>query len=192
MPSFKALFLNSNLGSSIIAILLLLFPLFWASSCLKQYGGDLINSWNSENWPSVEGAVEKTELKHYYTKRKTEARTYPVYYPVITYTYSVNSKVYTSQRLTYQISHRNRLEQGCIHTAFSKEKASGIIERYKKNSKVTVYYSSLCPGNSVLEPGAGTWYYYWNTVLSLIVCLILGILLLYFLYLSIVAVIHGK
>jgi len=103
---------------------------------------------DSRNWPSVKGKVLKSNL----IASSGNNRNYSHYYaPQITYTYTVNNKNYTSQRIALGM-------RAFVRTSEIYER---YLERYPKDSVVNVYYNSANPEIALLELGVAnlTWYY---------------------------------
>ena len=91
----------------------------------------------SSHWLYVKGQVAATELD-----RKSDGEGGWEYYPMITYTYSIDGQQYESQRIIFG---------GPVGT--SKFLAEEELSRYWPGKKVNVYYDPEDPAQTVLAPG---------------------------------------
>lgn len=91
----------------------------------------LKNAAESNNWPVTSGIITGSRVGGAIK-----------YYPALTYTYTVDSTVYTSDR----IANMNFLTK-------NQSVAEEVLNRYPLNSEVKVYYQSTDPSKAFLEPG---------------------------------------
>ena len=92
----------------------------------------------STSWPTVEGQVTASGLYSHRSDDKT------VYRPSIVYTYTVDGRQYSGQRIS------------AVAAYTSRGRAEASRARYEAGTAVLVYYDPESPGSSVLEPGAGS------------------------------------
>jgi len=85
----------------------------------------------SVNWPTTTGKISTSEIKKAMFRRQ----------PQITYTYSVNDKPYTSQRVSFAGGYKPR-------------EVDPILARYPVGSDVTVAHDPQNPAEATLETGA--------------------------------------
>ena len=67
------------------------------------------------------------------------------YYPFVSYTYTVDSAVYTSDRISnmnFNTKNRSEVEK--------------VIKKYPRGSEIKVYYNKTDPSIALLEPGINT------------------------------------
>jgi hypothetical protein len=107
------------------------------------FGGiKLLQAYESENWPQVEGKIVKSEIK--IGERRDEGRTYTVYSPAIEYKYVVNDEEYSN----------NQISSGFDQSSRSRSSAESRLRPYPLNSSVNVYYNPEAFHDSRLEVGA--------------------------------------
>jgi hypothetical protein len=85
----------------------------------------------SVNWPTTMGKISASDIKKVMFRRQ----------PQITYIYSVNDKLYTSQRVSFASGYKS---QEVDHT----------VARYPVGSEVTVAHDPQNPAEATLETGA--------------------------------------
>jgi hypothetical protein len=101
-----------------------------------------IKSVDSENWPSVQGAVLSSEIITR-TEREPDSHFDDYYYtPKVSYNYTVNGNGHTSDRIAFIVSEE-----------VVKNEVQKIIDNYPVGKTVTVYYNPDNPSEAVLEPG---------------------------------------
>jgi len=85
----------------------------------------------SVNWPTTTGKISASEIKKVMFRRQ----------PPITYTYSVNDKLYTSQRVSFA-------------GGYKPKDVDPTLARYPVGSDVTVAHDPQNPAEATLETGA--------------------------------------
>ncbi|MFL6520848.1 MAG: DUF3592 domain-containing protein [Chthoniobacterales bacterium] len=85
----------------------------------------------SVNWPTTTGQVTASDIKKVVFRRQ----------PQITYTYSVNDKAYTSQRVSFA-------------GGYKPKEVDPTLARYPVGSDVTVAHDPQNPAEATLETGA--------------------------------------
>ena len=117
----------------IIIIALLAFGLIFGGFGLYKYN----TGKQSVSWPIVQGKM-------------THARAVPTtiqnrhkYRLSVTYTYTIDGKSYTGDRITASDGYQKTLSS-----------AKNILSKYPVGGEISVYYSPTNPGSSVLETGA--------------------------------------
>jgi Protein of unknown function (DUF3592) len=85
----------------------------------------------SVNWPTTTGKISTSEIKKVMFRRQ----------PQITYTYSVNDKPYTSQRVSFA-------------GGYKPKDVDPTLARYPVGSDVTVAHDPQNPAEATLETGA--------------------------------------
>ena len=91
----------------------------------------LKNAAESKRWPITNGTVTRSEVGGAMK-----------YYPSVNYTYSVDSVVYTSDRISnmnFNTKNRSVVEE--------------VLKKYPLDSEIKVYYNSADPSKAILEPG---------------------------------------
>lgn len=98
----------------------------------------------SSDWPSVTGTIVSSDVSSHRSTSGSgsKKKTSTVYEPVITYTYKVDGKSYTSDRITTG-----------DYSSSSSKRAYRIANKYQEGSDTKVYYNPDEPYLSVLEPG---------------------------------------
>ena len=107
----------------------------------------LWKSRDSDNWNITTGIITKSKVFEPYRRGNPSA-------PIVHYEYSINGKIYKSDRIFW----------GNVHTSGTLDAAQKVVDKYKEGAKVTVYYNQSDERESVLEPGSAQ-----GTVLSLVV-----------------------
>ena len=98
----------------------------------------LLRAHASENWPSVEGRIVQSEVK----KRGSGANSSKRFYAEVSYEFSVDGATFTGNRIVFEYLRKGSITQ-----------AKGIVNRYRKGKKVTVFYMPEDPEQCVLQPG---------------------------------------
>ncbi len=94
----------------------------------------LKNAAETNRWPITNGKVISSEVGGVMK-----------YYPFVSYTYIVDSTEYTSDRISnmnYNTKNRSVVEEA--------------LKKYPLDSEIKVYYNSMDPSKSLLEPGIET------------------------------------
>jgi len=94
----------------------------------------LKNAADTNNWPVANGTVTSSEVGG--TMK---------YYPSVSYTYIVDSNVYTSNiisSMNFNTKNRSVVEE--------------VLKKYPVDSEIKVYYCSEDPSRALLEPGINT------------------------------------
>jgi Protein of unknown function (DUF3592) len=107
-----------------------------AASSLKQAG-------RSENWPGVQGKIIESRIDKQ-NKLEYDAADSTTYTPVVRYTYSLQGKEYTGERVAFGMTNKNR------------NPASELVKRYPLDELVMVYYNPEKPEEAVLERASGS------------------------------------
>lgn len=127
--------LNPKIIIRIILVTLLLFGIGFSI-----YGFySLQDALNSKTWPSVDGKIISSEIK----TRISSTSTKNEYEPIIRYEYSVEGKIYISDKILFGSAIYLR-----------KKVAENFLNNYKVGKKVQAFYNPNNPNISVLEPGA--------------------------------------
>jgi len=98
----------------------------------------------SESWPGVQGRIiesrvdKRTEVDYDSPADRT------AYIPVVRYTYSLQGKEYTGDRIAFGVKNRNP------------NPASEVVNRYPVDKQVMVYYNPEKPEQAVLEQASGS------------------------------------
>ena len=128
----------------------------------------LIQAFASSSWPTVEGVVERVQIRRD-TSGSGSTRTVSYRYTV-EYAYEVGGTAYTS----------DKLEMGSGNTAGREpthgEASAAARKRFPRGKAVTVYYDPDDPGMAVLAPGArlSNWGAYMPALLGLFFALVGG------------------
>lgn len=115
-----------------IGIVFLLFSCFFFLNSLRQ----LALGYSSLNYIEATGTITQSELK-------ITGDRFPVYKPIIRYTYSFDGKSYDGERFSYK---------GPLLTR-DQARAEDIMSRFPLGKKVVVYVNPRVPSSSVLEKG---------------------------------------
>ena len=94
----------------------------------------LKNAADTNNWPITNGTVTRSEVGGAMK-----------YYPSVSYTYIVDSTVYTSNiisSMNFNTKNRSVVEE--------------VLKKYPVDSEINVYYCSEDPSRALLEPGINT------------------------------------
>jgi len=94
----------------------------------------LKNAADTNNWPITNGTVTSSEVGGAMK-----------YYPSVSYTYIVDSTVYTSNiisSMNFNTKNRSVVEE--------------VLKKYPVDSEIKVYYCSEDPSRALLEPGINT------------------------------------
>ena len=110
----------------------------------------------SVEWPSVEGKVIKSELSPSTFARRRGGVNYS---PNIRYSYTVNGRKLTSNRIMF----------GGV-MAGRASKMQKYIERYPEDSIVKIYYDPTNPESAVLEPNVNDASFYYAVASFLALC----------------------
>jgi Protein of unknown function (DUF3592) len=98
----------------------------------------------SENWPGVQGRIiesrvdKRTEVDYDSPADRTN------FIPVVRYTYSLQGKEYTGERVAFGVKNTNR------------NPAAEVVNRYPLDKLVMVYYNPEKPEEAVLERASGS------------------------------------
>jgi hypothetical protein len=93
------------------------------------------------SWPSIPGLVGHSDIHSHRGKKST------TYAPEVEYAYTVNGVQYVSKKITL------------INTSSNYSNAEKVIEKYPRESLVTVYYNPMNPAEAVLELGISSGIY---------------------------------
>jgi hypothetical protein len=110
-----------------------------------------VRSSASAAWPAVEGVITVSEIEVRQETRERrrgtssikERRVVDVYEADVKYTYTVDGKGYTGDRITY-----------FSHATDSEALAREDVEKYPVGKKVPVHHDPEDPSTAVLEPGS--------------------------------------
>jgi len=103
----------------------------------------------SKNWPTTQGVVTSsfaepfTAFEKEDSEDESETAQHAIYYPKIEYTYSVDGKSYTSDRLGYARPFPKE----------EKQEALEVLTPYPVGSDVAVHYRPSSPDFALLNPG---------------------------------------
>jgi hypothetical protein len=89
---------------------------------------------DAKRWPVTNGTVTRSEVAGAIK-----------YYPSVTYTYTIDSLVYNSDKISninFNTKNRSVVEK--------------FLNKYPMGSKIKVYYNISEPSNALLEPGINT------------------------------------
>ncbi|MEF8879122.1 MAG: DUF3592 domain-containing protein [Candidatus Thermoplasmatota archaeon] len=125
---------------------------------------------DSLNWDNTDGKITHSEVvrERVYDRDSVNKYTYSAY---VQYEYQVGNKTYTSDTVSFG---------GKGFSSSDKGYAEGIVDKYPEGENVTVHYNPDKPSEAVLEPGLNI-----MSIIPIIfgvVLLIVGIAILYFLY----------
>ncbi len=118
--------------------------------------GTLLTSWGifnlrdasaSSGWPTADGRVLSSRVER--SRGSSDSRDSYRYSPAIRYSYSVDGKQYTGDRVSFRDDHYGR-----------REKAQRIVDEYATGSSVPVRFKPDDPSQAVLEAD-----YDWSTYL---------------------------
>ena len=94
----------------------------------------LKNAAETNRWPVTNGTIISSDVAGVMK-----------YYPFVSYTYTVDSVVYTSDRISnmnFNTKNRSVVEE--------------VLKKYPLGSEIKVYYSNADPSLALLEPGINT------------------------------------
>ncbi len=114
---------------------------------------------DSENWPSVEGTVQSLAYRPIGMGRSGDG-----WHLTVDYTYSVEGRVYTSDRL--------RFAKG--FAGLDEKKMAVAREQYAEGARITVYHHPRRPSLSVLIPGVGS-HIWMGLILGLVLLLVAAV-----------------
>jgi len=118
----------------------------------------------SKEWPNANGEVISAVIRGGHLGSDNE------FLPIVTYQYTVNEKIFSSQRLTFNDQN---------HTSLRSE-AKRRLKQYPIGSKVQVFYDPEDPAEAVLQTGVPLSFYMYRVVMWLIllggVVTLLGVL----------------
>jgi len=117
-----------------------------------------VRAQQSTSWPSVEGRITSSEVRSEQvtgsgasrTRRMRHSHSVTVYYPAITYEYTVDGRKFSSSRGTFA-AWRN--DASSWEHAADSRRAEAICRRYPVGKVVTAYHDPTDPEFAVLEPG---------------------------------------
>jgi hypothetical protein len=136
LPAWARVFVN-GLFFMIPIIFLLVGALF---------AGDEIKLWTrhtaSAEWPKTTATITHTEVTTTTTHGRGGTHTY--YHIHIEYSYSVNGRVYTSTRITFQDGDTRTIRD-------NPGKAYGYADKFVEGSTVEIWYNPEQPKDSILE-----------------------------------------
>jgi len=121
----------------------IIFLIIFTESALLYLGFDTyLNSKSCANWPTTKGIVLESEIYEVWgivnkNTKHNEAH--------IKYKYSVNSKEYTSEKVSYR----------------NIKKPTLVVKKYPKGKEIIVYYKPNNPKISVIETGFSNKSYLW-------------------------------
>ncbi len=116
----------------------------------------------AESWSQVAGIVQKSELSIEHSRDSDGDRS-THYYPLVTYSYIVDSLSYTNNAISFGKS------------SLSKKRSLSKLAEYPQGATVNVYYDPADPTQAVLEPKASSFV----TILFGIILVITGIYLFF-------------
>jgi hypothetical protein len=96
---------------------------------------NLRKSRKSEYWHITTGNITKSYVFESYRKGNPAV-------PIVQYEYSLHGKTYQSDRIFW----------GNLHTSGTLDAAQQVVNKYRKGTKVTVYFNPNNAKESVLEP----------------------------------------
>ena len=121
----------------------------------------------SGEWPSIKGMVNESKVAVINTRGG------PQYLPHVKYTYTIEEREYTSQRI--YVGHN----WWTSWWTSSKERVQDQLQPYRENQPISVYYNPEDPADAVLEAGLtkGAWStLFIGVMLTLLGAVILGII----------------
>ena len=98
----------------------------------------LLRSHASEHWPSTEGRIVTSEV----INRGGQGSDSKRHYAEVSYEFTVGGVDYKGDRIVFEYVRKGSIAQ-----------AKGIVDRYRKGKKVTVFYMPKNPKQCVLQPG---------------------------------------
>lgn len=116
--------------------------LFLLGAAFLNYGiSEIKQAKRSVDWPSVSGTVTTSEKEKRTTTEGTGSskRTVTYYSAIIDYTYQVDGKTHTSNRIAFGGQNRHQTTE--------------LLNRYPLNKSVDVFYDPDQPAEAVLEKG---------------------------------------
>jgi hypothetical protein len=107
---------------------------------------EIVSGWSSAKWPTVEGTITTSSVETHAGIGNKGI----FYHPQIVYSYIVDGKQLTSNRVAFGATNTN-----------DPSDAQRIVDKYPKGKTVTVSYDSDENQESLLEPGLriGAWGY---------------------------------
>jgi hypothetical protein len=138
--------MDTSTSKSIIPVFVFFLTLLLAWFIYSAIG--LTKGLSTLGWPETQGKVISCEVK-----RVPSSKGPSKFQPVISYSYSVNSVEYTSNRYS------STMARG------SSQWAKEVIGKHPKNSSIQVYYNPNNPTESVLDPGLQS-DDFWMTIFS--------------------------
>jgi hypothetical protein len=137
LPAWARIFVN---GLFFMIPIILLVGGAWAT-------GDEINLWRrhtaSAQWPKTPATITHTEVTSY-TTHSSKAGTHTYYHIHIEYSYTVDGRVYTSTRITFQDGDTRTIRD-------NPGKAYGYADKFVEGSTVEIWYNPEQPQDSILE-----------------------------------------
>ncbi len=91
----------------------------------------------SRSWPTTDGVVTYSEV---YTSSDSDGTTYGA---TVNYRYTVNDQSYNGDKISLT-----------DYSSSSRGRAEDLVEQYRPDTRVTVYYDPDDPGKAILETGA--------------------------------------
>ncbi len=98
-------------------------------------------AWESENWPHVDGTIIESKVG-LHTSRSSNGRSSTSYSVDVGYSYTVEGKEFTGDRLRFGEMNSNK-----------RRDANSKAKKFGEGKQVKVYYDPEEPAESVLEPG---------------------------------------
>jgi hypothetical protein len=96
---------------------------------------------DSQSWPTTGGQITAASVVTSESAPDDDGRTYPLYYPLVKYEYTLNGQDYTSDRLAF----------GGRKTFKRHDQAAQEMAHYPVGKAVTLHYNPADPGEAVLE-----------------------------------------
>ena len=133
--------MSSAKQSFLLRILPLMFVVVGAG--MAFFGiRDIVRAKGSVNWPTVHGKIVSSSVEILHTRTGTSGKRSSTIYARLFYTFSVDGKSYTGNRVCYG----DYNSEGPSH-------AYRVVNRYPKGKDVRVYYMPDNPKVCLLEPG---------------------------------------
>lgn len=100
----------------------------------------IIKSKSTKNWHTTEGVILKSQLADYSSMEGNDYK----FKPEIEYSYKISDKEFKSNRIYFG---------GNLMSSYNIKISRKTVEKYPKDSKVSVYYNKNNNRESVLEKG---------------------------------------
>jgi len=105
---------------------------------------DIISGFSSSNWKTTDGIVTESSLLNSQSSSKSKGNNYKV---LIRYSYSIDEKLYTSEKILFGMSSYSTLAKG------SKERAYEWLSKYPRGANVKVFFDSSDHTRCTLNTG---------------------------------------